>query len=78
MFILHKKIINSIELKFNSFQWTGTDQSALGVKVACHLVCIPKQEGGLGLKRIEDCNKAAVLKHIWNIFAQAGLSGLLG
>lgn len=78
MFILPKKIIKTIEHKFNSFLWKGTDQSALGVKVAWHLVCVPKQEGGLGLKRIEDWNKAAILKHIWNIFAQAGSLGFLG
>jgi hypothetical protein len=35
-------------------------------------VCFPKQEGGLGLKRIEEWNKAAVLKHIWHLFTQAG------
>lgn len=29
-------------------------------------------KGGLGLKRIEEWNKAAVLKHNWNLFVQAG------
>jgi hypothetical protein len=30
-------------------------------------ICVPKKEGDLGLKRIEDWNKAAILKHnnIW-------------
>jgi hypothetical protein len=35
-------------------------------------VCLPKQEGGLGLKRVEDWNKAIVMKHIWNLFTQVG------
>ena len=35
-------------------------------------VCLPKQEGGLGLKRVEDWNKAVVTKHIWNLFTQVG------
>lgn len=35
-------------------------------------VCVPKCEGGWGLKRIEDWNKAAIMKHMWNLFAQAG------
>jgi len=30
------------------------------------------KKGVLGLKRIEDGYKPAILKHIWNIFAQAG------
>jgi hypothetical protein len=36
------------------------------------LLYFPKQEGGLGLKRIEKWNTAAVLKHIWHLFTQAG------
>lgn len=68
MFIPPKKFIKTIEQKFHSSLWKGTDQPALGVKVAWHLVCVPKQEG----EHIEDWNKAAILKHIWNIFAQAG------
>jgi hypothetical protein len=36
------------------------------------VVCTPKKEGGLGLKMIEDNNKASILKHIWNLFAQGG------
>jgi hypothetical protein len=40
--------------------------------VAWKSVCVPKCEGGWGLKRIEDWNKAAIMKHMWNLFAQAG------
>lgn len=35
-------------------------------------IYVPKKEGDLGLKRIEDWSKAAILKHIWNIFDHAG------
>ena len=35
-------------------------------------VCLPKKEEGLGLKIVEDWNKAAVMKHIGNLFTQAG------
>ncbi|GAV76509.1 zf-RVT domain-containing protein, partial [Cephalotus follicularis] len=30
-------------------------------------VCKPKVEGGLGLRRVADCNKAAVMRLIWDI-----------
>ncbi|KAJ6907746.1 hypothetical protein NC651_018243 [Populus alba x Populus x berolinensis] len=30
-------------------------------------VCLPKKEGGLGIKRITEWNKIALLKHIWNL-----------
>lgn len=34
-------------------------------------ICVPKKSD-LDLKKMEDWNKAAILKHILNIFAQAG------
>lgn len=43
-----------------------------GATVVLGLDCVPIKEGGLGLKRIEERNKAAVLKHNWNLFVQAG------
>jgi hypothetical protein len=39
---------------------------------------VPKTEGGLELKRLETWNQAAMLKHIWSLFSQAGSLGLLG
>lgn len=33
---------------------------------------MPKKEGGLGIKRLETWNQAAMLKHIWSLFTQAG------
>jgi hypothetical protein len=39
-------------------------------KVAWEKVCVPKKEGGLGLKRLNVWNQAAMLRHIWNLFAQ--------
>ncbi|KAK9275845.1 hypothetical protein L1049_023118 [Liquidambar formosana] len=41
-------------------------------KLKWSAVCTPKEEGGLGLRRIEDINIAAAMKHIWKIFMQAG------
>jgi hypothetical protein len=40
--------------------------------VAWSKLCVPKQEGGLGIKRIEVWNKAYMLNHIWNLFTKAG------
>ena len=30
--------------------------------------CQPKDEGGLGLRRVKDWNDATIMKHIWNLF----------
>nr|GEZ78871.1 reverse transcriptase domain, reverse transcriptase zinc-binding domain protein [Tanacetum cinerariifolium] len=37
------------------------------VKVSWEVVCLPKKEGGLGLKRLELFNKALMVSHIWNL-----------
>lgn len=33
---------------------------------------MPKKEGGLGLKRLEVWNQAAIMWHIWLLFKRAG------
>jgi hypothetical protein len=70
--ILPKKIIRSIEQRFNRCLWSGSDSSIARAKVAWDMICTPKTEGGLGLKRVEEWNKAAIMRHIWNLFAKTG------
>lgn len=60
-----------MEQKLNRFLWCGQDSKAKA-KVSWEKICVPKREGGLGLKRLEVWNKAANLSHIWNLFVQAG------
>jgi hypothetical protein len=64
IFILPKKVVKAIEQRFNQFLWKGQDGGRGGIKVSWEQVCLPKQEGGLGLKRVEDWNRAAMMKHI--------------
>jgi hypothetical protein len=71
VFILPKKVVRLIEQKLNRFLWSGRDTKA-HAKVAWSQLCVPKQEGGLGIKRIEVWNKASMLNHIWNLFTKAG------
>jgi hypothetical protein len=72
MFILPKKILKDMEQKFNRFLWNGTDECAARAKVAWSEVCLPKKEGGLGLKRLEVWNNASMLRHVWSLFARSG------
>jgi hypothetical protein len=65
------KIIRLIEQKLNRFLWCGKDAKAKA-EVAWSNVCFPKKEGGLGIKQLEVWNKAAMLNHIWSLFARAG------
>lgn len=41
-----------IEQKLNRFLWCGQDSKGRA-KVAWDKVCVPKKEGGLGLRRLE-------------------------
>jgi len=66
-------VINLLEQKLNRFLWSGKDEKAKA-KVSWEKICVPKKEGGLGLKRIGAWNKAAMLRHIWNLFDQSGIS----
>jgi hypothetical protein len=71
VFILPKKIIRLLEQKMNRFLW-GNQDSRARARVSWENVYVPRKEGGLGLKRLETWNKAAMLNHIWNLFVQAG------
>uniref|UniRef100_A0A2N9IBN2 Reverse transcriptase domain-containing protein n=1 Tax=Fagus sylvatica TaxID=28930 RepID=A0A2N9IBN2_FAGSY len=72
IFILPKKVIKAIEYHFNHYLWQGKCTGRGGIRVAWDKVCLPKKEGGLGLKRVGDWNRAAILKHIWSLFTQSG------
>lgn len=39
-------------------------------------VCLPKEEGGLGLKQVSQWNKAVIMKLIWLLLGDAGLSAI--
>lgn len=41
-------------------------------RVAWKLMCVPKKEGGLGIKKLEVWNRATIMRHIWGLFAKAG------
>jgi hypothetical protein len=77
VFVLPKKIIHLLEQKLNRFLWCGLDVKAKA-KVSWEKICVPKKEGGLGIKRLEVWNKASMMIHIWSLFARVGLFGLLG
>lgn len=46
--------------------------STTGAKVSWMVVCRPKSEGGLGLKRAAEWNMACLARLIWLFFASSG------
>ena len=67
MFLLPAVTVRRIESILASFLLKGTSLSHSGAKVAWSSVCYPLTEGGLGIKRIQDWNRAAILKHVWRL-----------
>ena len=68
LLILPKKIINRVEQVMRDFLWKGQNQQQGSSKVAWKEVTSPLKEGGLGIKKLSEWNKAAMAKHIWNIW----------
>ena len=48
-----------------------------GVRVAWEKVCLPKNEGGLRLKRVKDWNRASIMK-LESVYTSGFLVGCLG
>jgi hypothetical protein len=71
IFILPKRVIKDIEQKFNRFLWNGNIAGGAKAKVSWTDVCLPKKEGGLGLKRLDIWNYSSMLRHIWSLFVRS-------
>jgi len=52
--------------------WNGNELNSTKAKVALNTLCVQKDEGGLGLRKFVDWNKAAILRRMWALFARAG------
>ncbi|XP_021996267.1 uncharacterized protein LOC110893468 [Helianthus annuus] len=70
-FILPVRVVNELEAKLRNFLWGQEGSFHRGkAKVSWKAVCVPKFEGGLGIRRVGDVNKALMVSHIWSILKQ--------
>ncbi|GJR54177.1 homeodomain-like protein [Tanacetum coccineum] len=60
-------ISSDIHHLIRGFLWCNGDLKRGKAKVAWNDICLPKQEGGLGLLNLEVFNLALMTTHIWNI-----------
>ncbi|GJS91979.1 reverse transcriptase domain-containing protein [Tanacetum coccineum] len=60
-------IISDIQQLIRGFLWCNGEYRRGKAKVAWDDICLPKQEGGLGLRNLEVFNIALMTTHIWNI-----------
>ncbi|GJU68020.1 RNA-directed DNA polymerase, eukaryota, reverse transcriptase zinc-binding domain protein [Tanacetum coccineum] len=60
-------IISDIQQLIRGFIWCNGEYKRGKVKVAWEDICLPKKEGGLGLRSLDVFNLALMSAHIWNI-----------
>nr|GEZ05522.1 hypothetical protein [Tanacetum cinerariifolium] len=74
VFMLPSRVLLDIEQIMCGFLWSQDNTSRGKVKVAWDVVCLPKQEGGLGIRRLDHFNKALMVLHVWKLlFLQESL-----
>ncbi|GKA35240.1 reverse transcriptase domain, reverse transcriptase zinc-binding domain protein [Tanacetum coccineum] len=72
VFILPSRIMMDLEQLMRGFLWCQGEMRKGKAKVAWEVVCLPKTEGGLGIRRLEAFNKALITSHIWSILSLKG------
>ncbi|GJW86864.1 putative RNA-directed DNA polymerase [Tanacetum coccineum] len=65
--IIPKGIIYDIQSLIRGFLWYNGEYKRGKAKVAWEDICLPKREGGLGLRSFDTFNMALMTTHIWNI-----------
>ncbi|GJS67022.1 hypothetical protein Tco_0681586 [Tanacetum coccineum] len=65
--IIPMGIVSDIQQLIRGFLWCNGDYKRGKAKVSWDDICLPKHEGGLGLRSLEVFNLALMTTHIWNI-----------
>ncbi|XP_077228456.1 uncharacterized protein LOC143861414 [Tasmannia lanceolata] len=68
-FTLPQSTMDEIERIFRTFLWSGSDLRKCYHPISWETVCLTKEEGGIGIRRLQDLNKASKMKLFWNIAA---------
>ncbi|XP_071699638.1 uncharacterized protein [Rutidosis leptorrhynchoides] len=63
--MLPKAIIKEIEALMRDFLWIQGEYKRGKAKVKWSTVCLPRDEGGLGIKRFNEWNRGLMTSHIW-------------
>ncbi|GKD52410.1 hypothetical protein Tco_1281386, partial [Tanacetum coccineum] len=70
VFILPSRVLLDIKQIMRGFLWCQGSMRKGKAKVAWDIVCLPKDEGGLGLRRLDLFNKALMVSHIWKLLSR--------
>ncbi|XP_050211423.1 uncharacterized protein LOC126661614 [Mercurialis annua] len=66
--LLPKSVCKDIQRICARFLWSGKNEGNYNAMVSWEDISKQKSEGGLGVKNIHVWNKAAITKHIWQIY----------
>ncbi|GJZ08184.1 putative reverse transcriptase domain, reverse transcriptase zinc-binding domain protein [Tanacetum coccineum] len=69
VFVLPSRVLLDIEQIMRGFLWCQGNMKKGRAKVAWEVVCLPKDKGGLGLRRLDLFNKALMVSHIWKLLS---------
>lgn len=64
-FFLCQVECEEIERILSNFLWSACEERTKRHCISWHVVCLPKNEGGLGLRRLKELNDACLLKLGW-------------
>ncbi|CAA7045062.1 unnamed protein product [Microthlaspi erraticum] len=71
-FILPQGCLDTIESMCNAFLWSGSPNDTHKSKVSWDDICYPKEEGGLGIRRLRETSLVFALSLIWRLFSSTG------
>ena len=71
VFTLPKRFYAKVDSLCSAFLWNNKTTSASGARVSWESICKPKQEGGLGIRKLEDYQSVFQLKRVWNYFTSS-------
>ncbi|GKC06817.1 hypothetical protein Tco_0998427 [Tanacetum coccineum] len=69
VFILPTRVLLDIEQLLRGFLWCQGNMRKGKAKVSWEAVCLPKDEGGLGVRRLDNFNKALMVSHVWKLLS---------
>ncbi|XP_031120296.1 uncharacterized protein LOC116023435 [Ipomoea triloba] len=71
VFLLPVGLCADIESILNKYWWTGTVGNGTGLRwKSWSRLCVPKEKGGLGFRRIREMNLALLGKHVWHLLSR--------
>ena len=68
-FLLPRGCIKKIESLCSRFLWSGATDRRANVKISWKTVCLPKDEGGIGLRNFKLWNITLLLRLAWLLFS---------